>query len=144
MLGVLITDPKRCRLAAALLRGYLSNHTIWLGVEMVDVGAGDLAVGLMVTVFSYAATIFISRAIHKLITKGRGREYKTRWMAANGAGIAFVMAGLIWSPSISFKIAQVVTGNGSGAFEVLLFVFMMAFWAVIGGLIGFGIGKLRS
>jgi hypothetical protein len=111
---------------------------------MVDVGAGDVAVGGVVTIVSYAATLFLARALHRVMTKGKGREDKPRWIAANGAGIAFVMTGLVWSPKIAFKIAQVVTGSGSDAFEVALLIFMMAFWTFIGGLIGFGIGKLRS
>ncbi len=111
---------------------------------MVDVGAGHLAVGGVVTIVSYAATLFLARSLHKVMTKGKGREDKPRWIAANGAGIAFVMTGLVWSPQILFKITQVVTGFGGDAFDVAPLVFMMAFWTVIGGLIGFGIGKVRS
>jgi hypothetical protein len=132
------------RLSEAYRCGIKSTSTSLMRDEMAIVGAGDVAVGGVVTIVSYAATLFLARGIHKAITKGKGREDKPRWMAANGAGIAFVMTGLVWSPKISFKIAQVVTGSGGAAFEVALLVFMMVFWTVIGGLIGFGIGKVRS
>ncbi len=111
---------------------------------MVDVEAAHLVVPGIVTIVGWVGTLFLARRMHKAITRGPEREDKPRWTAANGAGIAFVLTGLVWSPKILFKIALVVTGRGSDAFEVALLVFMMAFWTVIGGLIGFGIGKLRS
>ena len=111
---------------------------------MVDPGVDDVAIGGFVTLVSYALTLFIARALHRAITREKGREDKPRWFAANGAGIAFVISGLVWSPRISFKIAQVVTGRGSDAFEAALLVIMVLFWTAIGALIGFVIGKLRS
>lgn len=104
----------------------------------------DMFVGALVVLIGAVACLFLSRKLHKFITGGSSRDDKPRWFAANGAGIAFFLAGLTKLPDILFRVAGLVSGDDREIGPILANIAVLTSVTAIGAAVGFLVGKVKS